>query len=291
MEMQNLTMSQKQMKELQMKSLEILKVFKNFCDKHGLLFYFCGGCCIGTLRHGGFVPWDDDVDVFMPRTDYERLAELWPRDMANTQYVFSRSSEDQFLRSLLSAVVDINTTFIKDRQKDLDIPHGVRLEILPLDGCPASRFARRCQKMWALTYQLYMNQEAFSSKGKLLQALSQIALNLVPNWKSRYKIARFAEKKMSKHPFWECEKTTELCARWKYMNNEYPQSAFAAATFKRFEGVEMPIPQGYDDYLTMAFGNYMELPPEESRVPKHDAVMIDLDNGYQKYKGIYYCRC
>ena len=141
-------LSPEELKGLQAKSLEILKVFKEFCDRNGLLFYFCGGCCIGTLRHGGFIPWDDDIDVFMPRPDYERLTQLWNKEMADTPYMFSRATEKQFLRSLLSAVVDTNTTFIKERQADLDIPHGVRLEILPLDGCPDSQFARRIQMMW-----------------------------------------------------------------------------------------------------------------------------------------------
>lgn len=72
------------LRELQNKSLEIALYFKDFCNEHGLLFYMCGGCCIGSLRHKGFIPWDDDVDVFMPRDDYEKLKELWPK-YANTE--------------------------------------------------------------------------------------------------------------------------------------------------------------------------------------------------------------
>ncbi len=277
------------LKALQDKSIEILQVFQDFCHRHGLLFYFCGGCCIGTLRHGGFIPWDDDIDVFMPRPHYERLTRLWPKEMGDTPYVFCRATEDRFLRSLLSAVVDTRTTFIKERQADLDIPHGVRLEILPLDGCPEGRLARKVQLFWALTYQLYMNQEAPTSKGKALEALGKIALFLVPGWKNRYRLAKFAEKQMSKHPFRSCAKTTELVARWQYMRNEYPQAAFASAVLKPFEALQMPIPVGYHDYLTMAFGDYMQLPPKEQQFPKHDAVLIDLEHGYEMYKGTYYC--
>ena len=74
------------------------------------------------------------------------------------------------------------------------------------------------------------------------------------------------------------------------MTNEYPQSAFASATYMPFEGLDMPIPVGYNDYLSMAFGSYMELPPEDKRIPKHDAVLMDLEQGYTKYKGTHYCR-
>lgn len=273
---------------LQKKSLEILRVFKDFCDRHGLLFYFCGGCCIGTIRHGGFIPWDDDVDVFMPRPDYEKLAELWPAEMGDTQYRYCRSSEEMFCRSLLSYISDENTTFIKERQADLDVPHGVRLEILPLDGCPSSRLRRKIQILWGLTYQLFMNQEAPTSKGRLFELAGRIALGLFPTWKQRYRIAMIAQRHMSRYPFAACEKTTELCARYKYMVNEYPHSAFEKAVYRKFEGFDMPIPQGYDTYLHMAFGDYMALPPEEERLPKHEAVLVDLEHSYKDYRGTYY---
>ena len=280
--------SQSTLQELQAKSLEILQVFKSFCDKHGLLFYFCGGCCIGTLRHGGFIPWDDDIDVFMPRRDYEKLAVLWPQEMGDTPYRFCRSNEHEFYRSLLSAISDERTTFIKERQQDLDISHGVRLEILPLDGCPSSRFKRKVQILWGLTYQLFCNQEAPTSKGKLFETVGRVALRLFPTWKQRWRIAAFAQKQMSKYDIADCDKITELCARYRYMVNEYPKEAFAAAVYKPFEGLEMPIPQGYDTYLHMAFGEYMQLPPESEQIPKHDAVWVDTENSYQTYKGVYY---
>jgi lipopolysaccharide cholinephosphotransferase len=273
---------------LQQKSLEILQVFKEFCDTRGLLFYFCGGCCIGTIRHGGFIPWDDDVDVFMPRPDYEKLARLWPEEMGHTKYRYCRSSETEFCRSLLSAISDETTTFIKERQADLDTSHGVRLEILPLDGCPDSRWRRKIQILWGLTYQLFMNQEAPTSKGRLFEMAGKAALALFPGWKRRYRVAKFAERRMSRYPFDACEKTTELCARYKYMVNEYPHAAFEKAVCRKFEGLDMPIPQGYDTYLHMAFGDYMTLPPEEEQLPKHEAVYIDVDHSYKDYKGKYY---
>ena len=272
-----------EIRQLQLKSLEILKVFKKFCDDNNLLFYFCGGCCIGTIRHKGFIPWDDDIDVFMPRKDFEKLQELWNKKMSDTQYKYCCSNENEFLRSLISYITDENTTFIKERQKDLDISHGIRLEIIPLDGCPNSKIKRKIQIMWALIRQLFLNQEAFSSKGKGLEILSKILLAIFPKWKTRYKIAKYAEKKMTKYNIEDCDKITELCTRYEYMKNEYPKELFESAVYKEFEGELMPIPKGYDEYLKMAFGNYMELPPKDKQIPKHDAIKIDLDNSYKIY--------
>lgn len=277
-------------KDLQKKCLEILVYFKEFCEKHNLLFYFCGGCCIGAIRHQGFVPWDDDIDVFMPRADYERLKKLWAEEADTEKYAYCRSDQGHYLRSLLTAITDEDTTFIKERQRDLDIQHGVRLEILPLDDCPKSRWARKFQIMWALLYSMFNNNEAPTSKGKGFYILGRFLLALAPSQKMRYRVWRFAEKKMSQYPITpETQYITELCARYKYMVNQYPAEIFAKAEWVDFEGLKMPVPAGYDTYLKMAFGDYMQLPPEEDRVPAHEAVKIDLDHSYKIYKGKYYC--
>ena len=79
---------------LQEKMLEILLVFDAFCKENDLKYYLCGGCLIGAIRHHGFIPWDDDVDVFMPREDYERLAHLWPQKVAHEKYLYCRTDRD-----------------------------------------------------------------------------------------------------------------------------------------------------------------------------------------------------
>ena len=283
-------LSPQELRAIQEKSLEILVYFKEFCQKHGLLFYFCGGCCIGAIRHKGFIPWDDDIDVFMPRKDYERLAQLWPKE-ADPQYAYCRSDKGHYLRSLLSAISDENTTFIKERQQDLDISHGIRLEILPLDGCPESRFARKRQILWALIYSMFNNNEAPTSKGKGAYLLGRFLLALAPTQGRRFRVWRLAEKRMSRYPITpETKHITELCARYQYMVNDYPAEAFASAKWVEFEGLSMPVPIGYDTYLRMAFGDYMQLPPEEERIPKHEAVLVDTEHSYRQYKGTYYCR-
>ena len=221
---------------LQKKSLEILDFFKEFCDKHNLLFYFCGGCCIGTIRHEGFIPWDDDVDVFMPRIDYEKLCRLWRREVSPDKYVLCRADEEHYLRSQLTAIVDPHTTFIKENQQDLDIPHGIRLEVMPLDGCPSSRIKRKIQIFWGLVYQVFCMQDPPTSKGKLPELLGRAALFCFPGWKKKTKVWKFAEKQMSKYKFKESSKITELCVRFEYMRNEYPRKAFEKAVYKEFEG-------------------------------------------------------
>lgn len=278
-------------KRLQNLSLEMFKYFKQICEKNNLRFFFCGGCCIGALRHKGFIPWDDDIDVFMPREDYEKLEEIWHKCADEERYRICRTSKTEYTRIQFITISDENTTFIKTRQADLDIPHGLRLDVIPIDGSPDSAFKRKIQMMWALIYSMFLNGEPHTSKGKLLEFLSKTALFFFPTVKSRYKIWRFAEKQMSKYPLATSNYAKELCVWFEVMKRDYPARLFQDVTYREFEGISCPIPIGYDEYLKMAFtGNYMDLPPIEQQQPKHEIVFYDLDNSYKKYRGIEYMK-
>lgn len=279
------TFSKNELRDFQLKSLEMLLYFKKICDENNLLFYFCGGCCIGSLRNKGFIPWDDDVDVFMPREDYERLNEVWEKCADTKRYSCLRTNKDMFVGNIFTTIVDNNTTFIRPNQVNLDIPKGLVIDVFPLDGCPSSRFARKMQKFWALIFSLYLAQLVPENHGKAVTLIGKLMLGIVPSKSIRYKIWKFAEKHMSKYKIEDCKFITELCAGPGYMKNEYPKEAFESAVYKEFEGYMMPIPVGYHEYLTMAFGDYMTPPPEDKQVAHHDVIFYDLDNSYKKYKG------
>ena len=276
------------LRKIQLKSLELLLYFKQICDKNGLLFYFCGGCCIGALRNQGFIPWDDDIDVFMPRKDYERLPQIWAEQADNERYRYSRTTRDHYTRLLFSTISDENTTFIKRRQYDVDTAHGIRLDILPIDGCP-SGWKRKTQIMWALIYSMFNTKEPVTSKGRAAWLVSWLMLRLAFTDGLKYRVWKLAERRMSRFDIEKCDKVTELCAWYGYMRNEYPAEAFRSAVYKPFEGHMLPLPAGYDDYLKIAFGDYMTPPPEHKRATGHDLVFYDLENSYKKYKGKYYC--
>ena len=282
--------SSDELRQLQLKSLEMALYFRDFCKENNLKFFLCGGGCIGAVRHKGFIPWDDDLDVFMPRDDYEKLSKLWEKKADTSRYSYCRPDASHHYRNLFATITDNRTTFIKTHQADLDINHGIVLDILPLDGYPDSKMARVCQVFWALVYSVFCAQMVPTNHGKFVGVLGRVLLNCVPSQKIRYKIWRFAEKEMSKYKISDCDNITQLCSGPYYMRKKYSKVAFEKAIEVDFEGKLMPIPQGYDDYLRSAFGDYLRLPPEEKRVAHHDVVFCDLENGYENYKGVYYCR-
>lgn len=285
MVMAQTALSAEQVRSMQLKGLEMALFFDDFCTKNGLTYFFCGGCCIGAIRHKGFVPWDDDVDVFMPREDYERLKTLW-RD--TEEYSIQYTTRDFLTENQFLTICANNTTFIKTYQKDLDMNHGLVLDVLPLDGCPTG-MRRKFQKIWALLYSLFIVGKAPDNHGVAVRTLGKIALALVPFRSWRYKMWRMCERKMSRYPISECEYITELCSGPHYMQNEYPKRIFESQTRMEFEGHQFPLPAGYDEYLKMAFGDYMTLPPEEKRVCHHEFELMDMEHSYKIYKGKYYC--
>lgn len=278
-----------QTKALQSKALEILLYFKDFCEEHGLLFYLCGGCCIGAIRHNGFIPWDDDVDVFMPRDDYEKLAVLWPKYADTDRYTYCRTNKTENYHDAGASIRDNNTTFINKHSVDEDICHGLGLEIMPIDGYPNSKFKRFKQLIFAMIFALFNVQRLPDNKGKFLRVLARVIYAIIPSKKLRYKIWKYSEKQMSKYKWDECGYVTELIGSVKGMLLKHPKEWFETAVYKDFNGYKMPVMAGYDQYLRRIFGDYMQLPPEEKRIPKHNTVYINLNESYKKYKGVYYC--
>ncbi len=265
------------LRELQLKQLDMLVFFRDFCYKNNLTFYMCGGCCIGSLRNGGFVPWDDDIDVLMPRPEYERLVKLWKEQNPSDRFILLKTDDDVFTGNIFVTITDTNYTMIKDNQRDVDIPHGLVLDVFPIDGCPNGKFKRYMQYFWTMIYSLFLAQVVPENHGKLLSGGSKLLLKLFKKPSTRNKIWRHAEKKMSKYDFYKSDYVTELCAGPHFMTYKYPARIYKGTTDVEFEGIKVPIMSGYDEYLTLVFGDYMTEPPKEKQVPHHDIAYLDLN--------------
>lgn len=269
------------LRKLQLKELDTLVYFKEFCDKNNLLFYLCGGCCIGSLRTGGFIPWDDDIDILMPRDDYEKLYKLWDNDK-HERFKLLRTDEKIFTGNIFTTIVDTETTCVKANQAHLDIPFGIMMDIFPIDGCPKGKFKRTMQKLNAMIYSLFLAQIVPENHGGIMALGSKFLLSIVKSPKAREKKWRNAERRMSKYKISDCEYITELCEGVHSMQPEYPKEWFASALYREFEGLQMPIPVGYDPYLKKAFGDYMTPPPEDKQKPHHDMILVDTERSYKE---------
>ena len=276
-------------KKLQEKLLEILLYFDGFCRENNLRYYLCGGCLIGALRHKGFIPWDDDIDVFMPREDYEKLGQLWKTKGDTSRYCYCRTDKQTLYHHGGASIRDQNTTMINKHSANLDICHGLALEAIPIDGCPESKLSRAFQLYNAFVFNLFNVQRLPDNKGRFFRFISMFILGIVRSPERRFKIWKKAQARMTKYRWDECKHVTELIGSIRGMLLRHQKGDFDSAVYLEFEGHMLPAMKGYESYMKKIWGDYMELPPEEQRVSKHDLVHLSIDEPYEKFKGIYYC--
>lgn len=275
---------------LQDKMLDILKHFISVCEQNGLRYCACGGTCIGALRHQGFIPWDDDLDVYMPRPDYEKLWQIYD-NTKEPKFKLCRTTPEKNYHHRVMQMVDVDTTFINKRSQNEDIEHGVYIDIIPLDVCPSSPFKRISQIVNSVLFSVYniQNLPEFNG-GKMMRAAVGLLLRIVKDTKKRVRIWQNAEKKMLKCEWGSSEKIVELAAGFKELTHPYYLKWFEFNGRKeKFEDIDIVIPDMAEDYLSYFFGDYMKLPPKSMQTVRHHTVFIDLDNSYTQYKGKYYC--
>lgn len=276
-------------RELQEKMLEMLLYFDQFCRENHLMYYLCGGCLIGAVRHQGFVPWDDDIDLFMPRPDYERLVAIWTQKADTAKYRYCRTSRNKVYHDGGASIRDIRTTEINRHSVNEDICHGIALEIMPIDGCPKSSLKRGWQLYNAFLFSLFNVQRLPDNKGGFVRTISRLAYKFVSSPTTRYRIWKRAERRMTQYRWEDCNEVTELIGSIKGMMIRHPKKDFDAVVYLDFEGHKVPVMTGYKRYLTEIWGDYMQLPPVEKRVAKHDAVYLSTTESYRRFKGKYYC--
>ncbi len=277
-------------KDIQDNLLEILLYFKDFCDKHNLKFTLAGGTCLGAIRHKGFIPWDDDVDVFMLRDDYEKLEELWNKYADIDKYSYVRSNEYMNIHHSATEIKDNNTTFITKHGINSDIHQGLMIDVIPMDAVADGTFSKIKQMMYAMVYACFNFQRLPEHKSKFTYYLTKIALGIFKSDSIRYKIWKKCEEKHSKYSIDTHQEVASFGEGLGIMLQHFPKEWFLNPDYAEFEGHKMPVPRDVKSYLEISYGDYMELPPEEERVFRHNIAFIDLNKCYKEYKGIEYLK-
>lgn len=273
-------MNQKQsVREVQNKILEVMKYIDKICRENNIVYFIMGGTALGAVRHGGFIPWDDDLDIFMTPQEYAKFKESMERD-GNPQFVIQewRTTE----KYLEYAKVRMNgTTFIEEAfigRKDLH--QGIYVDIMMLHKVPESNIIQR------LVY--------YESKFLVLYGLSQ------RNWKPKTKGQNFALRllkilpcqlmaRIAYHRIYKYEtlKDNFKYCYWitpaKYRSGLFEKKFFEEPIETPFEDTALYASKHIKEYLTYRYGDYMKLPSEEQQKAAVHAMIYDVNNDYTKY--------
>lgn len=268
--------SSEEIKKLQAKELEIFKEFIAVCEKMNIKYYLLGGTMLGAVRHKGFIPWDDDIDVGMLREDYEKFISEAHNHFPEHLFVQSYKSENNFFYGY-SKVRDLNTAYMETALMGKGFNMGLFVDVFPLD------------------YYEYDNHKRFMLKKSILD--ERMISDLIPfkNRPIKAKVLRIISKIMygtSREAFAERENLFKSYKKGYYLANHsgawgekeiVPAEWYAEGIFLEFEGIKVRAPKEYDKWLTQVYGDYMKLPPPEKRVTHHRVEIIDTENSYKKY--------
>ena len=263
------------MNKLQEKLLDILKVYLEICDKLGLTYYLANGSALGAEKYGGFIPWDDDMDVVMPREDYEIFCEKAPTYLPTHMFLQNYKSDPSFPH-FYSKLRDSNTAFVEKGVEHLDMNHGMFIDIFPLDGYPKCRISQK----WLACKLRVMRVKQFCGFS-VSQKLHHKVLRLLGYHKRTAKTLKKMEKTVRKFGT-----QTEYCCDYGDRQGKgcLPRSYYGEGRTVFFEGVKVLIPLQIDAYLTYKYGDWRADLPTEQKKSHHNVLFCDTEKSYTHYQ-------
>lgn len=270
------------LRKLQKVQTEILKDFITLCDKYELDYFMLGGSGIGAIRHHGFIPWDDDIDVAMPRKHYEIIVDAIEREMGDKYQILTPLKDDRYACNV-THMQKKGTKFIPEASRNLKCELCIDIDIFPMDHVPEDKKLRKQQlrRTWFLNKILYLcgtPNPIIPLEGWKKTAAAFIC-KIVHYGLKVLKISpkKVYERLRQEQMRYNHEKSRYLCpfevtmADHAYISKQemYPLQKVP------FEGLMVSMPNQYDTYLKRLFGDYMTLPPEEKRV-NHCPYILDF---------------
>ncbi len=272
-------MNKQSVRDVQNKILEIMKYIDQLCRDNGIEYYIMGGTALGAVRHGGFIPWDDDLDIFMTPEEYSKFKTVFETEK-NEQFVLQewKTTPDY----LEYAKIRMNgTTFIEEHFKDrTDMHHGIYVDIMILHKVPENKLIQKLvyyESKYVTLYALSQRNWKPKTKG---QALVLGLLKFLPNrwlanrcYKRIYKYDRLADH--YRYCYW--------ITPAKFKNGLFDKSFFERPVDILFEDIYLLGSEKIREYLEYRYGDYMKLPSKEAQQAAVHAYVFDTKRDYKEY--------
>lgn len=262
--------------------LEILLEFDQLCKKHDINYQLFSGTLIGAIRHKGFIPWDDDIDVCMLREEYNRFLAIGAEELKD-HYFLQNYHTDKNFQSQYTKIRKNNTRYVEDLVQDVEMHQGFFIDVFPFDNVTPGTLKGKTQRIAIDQLKIFNYCRVMrvnnSEKKKGLRIAKKAAyylLKVIPKNKVDRLITRLACLFNEK----EAEYVGELSISTG--KNTYDSFVLKKAFFYdsidwEFEGYQFPVPRAYDEVLTKNYGNYMKMPPLKEQAPHHGIIEVDFD--------------
>ena len=269
--------------ELRRVELEILSVFAAICKKHSLRYSLAYGTLLGCVRHQGFIPWDDDIDVMMPVEDYQRFLEIGQKELGD-KYFLQHNKNDRYRNSFAKIRKNDTCAITKYTKYEKHSHHGIYIDIFPIAYLPRSKFIQKCQELVLNIIGQINTTFCFevvkSRKNKVVKFILLCLHKIIP-----YSLLAFIQDKLI--AIGTPENSDMLCGYYPELRGFINKCMLEKDTFDhlvlmKFEDKEFLVPRDYDRILKRVYGDYWTLPPVEKR-KSHYFLAYDTKRSYQEY--------
>lgn len=271
--------AENQVKEVQNKILDVMKYIDKICRENGITYFIMGGTALGAVRHGGFIPWDDDLDIFMTPDQYRRFKTIFEENKSDLFVIQEWRTSKKYLEY---AKVRMNgTTFIEEVFKDRkDIHQGIYVDIMILHKVPKNYFVQKLvyfESKFVTLYALSKRNWRPKTKG---QAVVLKMLKILP-CKLMTEVAyhRIYKYDGMKNGFMYCYWITPA----KFRNGLFDASFFSEPVDILFEDTMLLGSKKIKEYLNYRYGDYLKLPSEKARKAAVHAYLWDVNKDYKEY--------
>ena len=255
--------------------MEVYDIFADLANRHGLRFYLAFGSVLGAIRHGGFIPWDDDFDVQMPRKDYEEFRQLAARELPSHLKWVDWENTPEYIQ-LFGKVQDTRPEVLRqvERETDCAFPQGIYIDVFPLDGVPNTcfgKFRRTVQRQILRMQEIYRFVDHPKRwQGKIARLGGAVLARLGWRIRDRRDIQRIVDSRVREVSMEQSKRCGVPHPEWIDTAAVKPVEIFGEPRLVPFMGRMVPVPHDAERYLRLNYGDYLTLPPkEERRKPKH----------------------
>ena len=263
------------LKRLQENEIEILDEIVRICDQHKLEYFLVGGTCLGAIRHKGFIPWDDDIDIAMPREDYEKFIEIAIEELDDRYFIQCNQTDPEYYLGFIK-IRKNNTTFILKHEFNSDSHQGFFVDIFPLDYTDnINSLSLRINITLAKNLTETM---LYKKKYKKFKELRHPIISSIGLPFNIQQLQRTVNNLMQKQNKKEHIYTGSFAGAYHYKKDSFPMDKVFPASLVEFEGKKYKTFNEPKWYLEHLYGDYMKLPPIEKRV-SHNPSKLLFDKG------------